>query len=58
MMTDDVCKLCGAPLRQERLGVAMTPLKARIFDAVKRSGHVGISGDDLYVLTLRERAIS
>ena len=30
------CPHCGAPLREERLGVRMTPLKARIFDAIKR----------------------
>jgi hypothetical protein len=46
-MTDDVCKLCGAPLRPQRVGVAMTPLKARIFDVVKRAGECGISTADL-----------
>lgn len=36
-MTDNrKCPHCGAPLREERLGVRMTPLKARLFDAVKR----------------------
>lgn len=33
---DKKCQHCGAPLREERLGVRMTPLKARLFDAVKR----------------------
>lgn len=36
-MTDSrKCPCCGASLLEERLGVRMTPLKARLFDAIKR----------------------
>lgn len=30
------CKTCGAVLKETRYGVAMSPLKARIFDLVEK----------------------
>lgn len=42
------CNSCGQPLPEIRLGVTLTPLKARIFDIVRRSGQGGIERDDLY----------
>lgn len=36
------CPCCGQPLPEKRLGVRMTPLKARIFDLVKYAGDQGI----------------
>ena len=40
-----------------RLGVRLTPLKARIFDAIKRAGKDGIEGDDLFRLIFGERPV-
>jgi DNA-binding response OmpR family regulator len=54
------CKACGQPLPDIRAGVRLTPLKARIFDAIKRAGPDGISADDLFALvySARERRAS
>lgn len=43
-----VCSHCGQPLPVKRLGVRLTPFKARIFDIVKRAGPDGIMASDLY----------
>jgi hypothetical protein len=43
----ECCPNCGAPIRPKRLGVKMTPLKVRIFDAVRRSGDIGIATTEL-----------
>jgi len=40
----EVCERCGLPVRG---GAVLSPLKARIFDAVRRSGVSGISSEDL-----------
>ena len=40
------CPHCGQPLPETRLGVRLTPHKARIFDAVKRARD-GILASDL-----------
>jgi hypothetical protein len=37
------CQYCGARRREERLGAELSPLKARIFDAVKRGRPTGAS---------------
>jgi hypothetical protein len=44
------CPYCGGPLIDVRLGVRLSPLKARIFDLVQRAGRDGISGADLHEL--------
>ena len=41
------CPHCGGWLTAARLGVPLSPLKARIFDAVVRAGTGGISSADL-----------
>lgn len=47
-----VCPHCHQPIAHERLGVSLTPLKARILDRIKRAGDLGISSEavvhDLY----------
>jgi hypothetical protein len=50
-----VCPHCQQPVPEYRLGVRLTPLKARIFDVIKRSGDHGISPDELFNICLRER---
>jgi hypothetical protein len=50
-----ICGHCGQPLPEVRLGAPMTPLKARIFDAVCRAGPDGIAGGDLHELVLADR---
>jgi len=46
-MTPHICPHCQQPLPEIRLGVRLTPLRARIFDAVKRGGEDGIDRRDL-----------
>ncbi len=42
------CPHCGSPFqRQKRLGVWLPPLKARIFDIIKRAGWDGIEKETL-----------
>jgi hypothetical protein len=43
-----ICTYCGRSLPEIRLGVRLTPLKARIFDIVQRSGDDGIGRRDLF----------
>jgi hypothetical protein len=49
------CSLCGQEIPERREGVRLSPLKTRLFDAIKRAGRDGIAGDDLFDLFLRER---
>lgn len=42
------CPHCGNAMPEIRCGAELTPLKARIFDIVKRSGADGIENGDLY----------
>lgn len=45
------CPQCGQKLLPpEREGCGLTPLKARIYDAVKRAGPDGIAWHDLFAL--------
>jgi hypothetical protein len=39
---------CGQPLPETWLGVRLTPLKARIFDLIRRGGDDGINRRDLF----------
>ena len=48
--SDLKCHHCGQALPEMRLGVRLTPFKARLFDLVRRSGINGIHSDDLYSL--------
>jgi hypothetical protein len=43
------CPHCHQPYAAERLGVRVTPLKARIIDAIKAAGDVGISSEVLHL---------
>jgi DNA-binding winged helix-turn-helix (wHTH) protein len=42
------CNYCGQPLPSIRLGVRLTPLKARIFDIIQRGGRDGVDRCDLF----------
>ena len=48
------CDNCGQALPEIRLGVRLTPFKARLFDLVKGGGINGIHSDDLYSLLYPE----
>ena len=43
----NTCPTCGQPVKEERAGVKMSTLKARIFDAIKRAGTSGLTANDL-----------
>ena len=49
------CGCCGQSLPEVRLGVTLTPLKARIFDLIRRAGPDGIPGDDLFASAFVDR---
>jgi 2-polyprenyl-6-methoxyphenol hydroxylase-like FAD-dependent oxidoreductase len=57
-----VCPHCHQHIGMERLGVPMSPLKARLFDRIKAAGVVGISAreltDDLYRDTKTRNCVS
>jgi hypothetical protein len=42
-----LCPHCRQPLINTRLGVRLSPIKARIFDAVRRAGDAGVSRESL-----------
>jgi hypothetical protein len=42
-----LCPHCQQPMPQWRAGVRLSPLKARIFDAIKRAGADGIRIEDI-----------
>ncbi len=48
------CPHCGQALPETRLGVRLTPLKARIFDIITRAGPDGISASDLFDIVCTE----
>jgi hypothetical protein len=50
------CPHCHQPISTMRLGVRVTPKKAALLDAIKRSGDVGISSEELRSM-LWERAV-
>jgi hypothetical protein len=47
-MRERRCHYCGQGLPEVRLGVRLTPLKARIFDLIQRGGDDGITSADLF----------
>lgn len=46
-MKQKLCECCGQKLPERRLGVALTPIKARVFDLVKAQS--GITAEQLRV---------
>lgn len=42
-----LCLHCGQPTPEMRLGIRLTPLKTRLFDAIRRAGSDGITSDQL-----------
>ena len=46
-MKRKICSCCGQPLAEYRLGIRLTPLKARIFDAIKRRGSERIQAREI-----------
>ena len=46
-MARKLCACCGQPLAEYRLGIRLTPLKARIFDAIKRRGSERIQAREI-----------
>lgn len=57
-MTSSTCPHCGRPMVPVRAGATLTPLKARIYDAVARAGRDGIAGDDLHMLIYGDLRVS
>jgi hypothetical protein len=41
------CPHCHQPIIAQRFGVRLTPLKAEIFDRVKRAGDLGVSSIEI-----------
>jgi hypothetical protein len=56
-MTRHLCSRCGQPLPDIRLGVRLTPLKARIFDLIQRGGEDGIAVDDLFNIVFPDGSV-
>jgi DNA-binding response OmpR family regulator len=50
------CPTCGQELPDVRLGVAMTPLKVRMFDLIKRAGNECISAMAISVVMFDGKA--
>lgn len=51
-----ICPMCRQPLDCIRYGVRLSPLKARIFDMVKRSQHVGVTSENINALCFDGRS--
>jgi hypothetical protein len=49
------CPYCKQPLAEIRLGVKLSPLKARIFDLIVRSGRSGITLKDIQAIAFDDR---
>lgn len=46
-MPNGTCPHCGQPLREQRGGVFMTPLKVALFDAIAAGGDLGTNVAEL-----------
>jgi hypothetical protein len=46
-MKPSQCPHCHQPIRQERAGVHLGPVKVHIFDALKAAGDIGVSAEEL-----------
>jgi hypothetical protein len=51
-----ICPHCHQPIATERLGVRWPPLKARIVDAIRAAGDVGVSSRELHHEVYRDAA--
>lgn len=49
------CAHCGQEIPERRVGVRLSPFKARIFDAIQRAGDDGIEGYELFNLVMVQR---
>jgi hypothetical protein len=56
-MSARICSHCGQAIPETRLGVRLSPLKARIIDAIARAGDDGIDADVLFWLIFSERRV-
>jgi hypothetical protein len=51
-----ICPHCHQPIREIRLGVQLTPLKAAIVDRIKAAGDIGISTAEIISAVYRDRS--
>lgn len=42
------CPTCHRPYTEERLGIRLTPIKARLFDSIKATGDIGVTVQELF----------
>ena len=52
-----LCSHCGQPLPTTRLGVRLTPFKARIFDIIRRAGPDGVPSSELQAMVDRNATV-
>ena len=55
-MTISRCPHCDQPLPESRAGVRLSPLKARMFDVIKRADSNGITIEDINAICFDGRA--
>ncbi|MBO4228159.1 hypothetical protein [Bradyrhizobium neotropicale] len=51
----NLCSCCGQPLPEMREGIRLTPLKAHIFDVIKRAGADGVMIEDINAICFAGR---
>lgn len=56
MTANNLCPHCRQRLPEIREGVRLSPLKARIFDAIKRARYEGITVEDINAICYDGRA--
>lgn len=52
------CPTCHQPVRETRLGVRLSPIKAALVDAIKAAGDIGITSRELVDLLGRPKRSS
>ena len=50
-----ICPACGQSTKDVRYGVALSPVKARIFDAVKMANEIGVTSYEVIGLVYEGR---
>jgi hypothetical protein len=55
-MSNKLCPHCHQPVPECRAGVRLSPLKAHIFDVIKRAGFNGIPIEDINAICFDGRA--